>query len=111
MRCVRSASLQPRRGRKRGRKVLLWIGPGCGEGTGIFPASHNEGRKTFDGIYWFTMLLREARMSIDELAVDQEGPCAPGYPLYLSWTCAQSEKQTTGFCTRRFWRFRAGGAS
>ena len=70
--------------RKRGRKVLLWIGPGCGEGTGIFPASHNEGRKTFDGIYWFTMLLREARMSIDELAVDQEGPCAPGYPLYLT---------------------------
>jgi VWFA-related protein len=70
--------------RERGRKVLLWIGPGCGEGTGIFPASHNEGHKTFNAIYWFTMLLREARMSIDELAVDQEGPCAPGYPLYLT---------------------------
>jgi VWFA-related protein len=70
--------------RERGRKVLLWIGPGCGEGTGIFPASHNEGHKTFNTIYWFTMLLREARMSIDELAVDQEGPCAPGYPLYLT---------------------------
>ncbi len=70
--------------RKRGRKVLLWIGPGCGEGTGIFPASHNDGHKTFNAIYWFTMLLREARMSIDELAVDQEGPCAPGYQLYLT---------------------------
>jgi VWFA-related protein len=70
--------------RKRGRKVLLWIGPGCREGTGIFPASHNEGHKTFNAIYWFTMLLREARMSIDELAVDQDGPCAPGYQLYLT---------------------------
>jgi VWFA-related protein len=70
--------------RKRGRKVMLWIGPGCGKGTGIFPASHNEGQKTFDPIYWFTMLFREARMSIEELSVDQDGPCAPGYQLYLN---------------------------
>jgi hypothetical protein len=70
--------------RKRGRKVMLWIGPGCGEGTGIFPASHNEGQKTFDPIYWFTTLFREARMSMDELPVDQERPCVPGYELYLN---------------------------
>ncbi len=70
--------------RKRGRKVMLWIGPACGEGTGIFPASRNEGRRTFDPIYWFTTLFREARMSIDELPVDQAGPCAPGYELYLN---------------------------
>ncbi len=70
--------------RKRGRKVMLWIGPGCGKGTGIFPASHNEGQKTFDPIYWFTTLFREARMSMDELPVDQERPCVPGYELYLN---------------------------
>jgi VWFA-related protein len=70
--------------RTRGRKVMLWIGPGCGKGTGIFPASHNQGQKTFDPIYWFATLFREARMSIDELPVDQAGPCAPGYELYLS---------------------------
>jgi VWFA-related protein len=70
--------------RKRGRKVLLWIGPGCGKGTGIFPPSHNEGLKTFDPIYWFTTLLREARLSIEELTVGQEGPCAPGYQQYLT---------------------------
>ena len=68
--------------RKRGRKVMLWIGPVCGKGTGIFPADRNEGQRTFDPIYWFTTLFREARMSIDELAVDQGGPCAPGYQLY-----------------------------
>ncbi len=70
--------------RKRGRKVMLWIGPGCGKGTGIFPADRDEGRRTFDPIYWFTTLFREARMSIDELPVDQEGTCAPGYQIYLN---------------------------
>jgi hypothetical protein len=58
--------------RERGRKVMLWIGPGCGKGTGIFPADRKEGRRTFDPIYWFTTLFREARMSMDELPVDQE---------------------------------------
>jgi VWFA-related protein len=70
--------------RKRGHKVMLWIGPGCSEGTGIFPANHSEGQKTFDSIYWFTTLFREARVSIDELPVDHEGPCAPGYQAYLN---------------------------
>ncbi len=70
--------------RKRGHKVMLWIGPGCGEGTGIFPANSNAGHKTFNQIYWFTTLLREARISIDELPVDQEAPCEPGYQLYLN---------------------------
>ncbi len=70
--------------RKRGRKVMLWIGPGCGKGSGIFPTNGSEGQKTFDPIYWFTTLFREARMSIDELSVDQEGACEPGYQLYLN---------------------------
>jgi VWFA-related protein len=70
--------------RKRGRKVLLWIGPGCGTGTGIFPASRNLGQKTFNPIYWFTTLLREARLSIDVLSVDQASPCTPLYRQYLS---------------------------
>lgn len=74
--------------RDRSRAVMLWIGPGCGKGTGIFPVSHNEGQKTFEPIYWFNTLFREARLSIDELPVDelpvdQENICAPGYQLYL----------------------------
>ena len=83
--------------RKRGRKVFLWIGPGCGPTTdvvpptafliqpttGLFPVSLKKGRKTFDPIYWFTTLLREARLSIDEISVDQQGPCSNGYQQYL----------------------------
>ena len=70
--------------RKPGRKVMLWIGPGCGKGTGIFPVDHHAGQKSFEPIYWFTTLFREARMSIDEIPVDQEGPCTPGYQRYLA---------------------------
>jgi VWFA-related protein len=95
--------------RKRGRKGLLWIGPGCGEGTGIFPASHNEGRKTFNAIYWFTMLLREARMSIDELAVDKEGPCAPGYQLYLTGSRAVREADDR-FLYKKILAIQSGGS-
>jgi VWFA-related protein len=69
--------------RVRGRKVMLWIGPGCSQGTGIFPASHSEGQKTFYSSYWFTTLFREARMSIDELPVDQEA-CVVDYQAYLN---------------------------
>lgn len=70
--------------RKRGRKLLLWIGPGCARGSGIFPADTNKGQKTFDLIYWFSALFREARMSIEEISVDQEEPCGNGYKQYLS---------------------------
>lgn len=70
--------------RKRGRKVLLWIGPGCGRGTGTFPPSSNKGQKTFDQIYWFTTLFREARLAIDEISVDQDGSCKNTYQRYLS---------------------------
>ena len=70
--------------RKRGRKLLLWIGPGCGTGTGIFPANRTLGEKTFNPIYWFATLFREARLSIDELSVDQAGPCSSEYQQYLS---------------------------
>lgn len=69
---------------KRGRKVLLWIGPGCGVGTGVFPANRTLGQKTFNPIYWFASLFREARLSIDELSVDQAGPCLSEYQQYLS---------------------------
>jgi len=68
--------------RKRGRKVLLWIGPGCGGGTGVFPANRTLGQKTFNAIYWFATLFREARLSIDELSVDQG--CSSEYHQYLS---------------------------
>ena len=69
--------------RKLGRKVLLWIGPGGGLGTGRLLASNNFRRKTFDRIYWFTTLFREARLSIDVLSVEHAGPRKNEYKFYL----------------------------
>lgn len=69
--------------RKAGRKTMLWIGPGCGTGTGMLPPSRNEGHKIFDLIYWFNTLFREARLSMDEISFDQESPCSNGYEQYL----------------------------
>ena len=74
--------------RIRGRKVLLWVGPGCDKGTGIFPASQHSGHKTFDPVYWFTTVFREARLSIDAISVDaisvdQERPCTAEWQRYL----------------------------
>jgi VWFA-related protein len=69
--------------RKLGRKVLLWIGPGCGMGTGTFPDSNKLGRQTFGQIYWFATLFRQARLSIDVLSVDQAHPCTNQYESYL----------------------------
>lgn len=66
--------------RKLGRKVLLWIGPGCGIGTGKLPSP--GGRSVARLIYWFITLLREARLSIDELSVGQAAPCGSEYDQY-----------------------------
>jgi hypothetical protein len=83
--------------RKFGHKALLWIGPGCGpmtdvpspDGaggpftTGIFPPRGAVGEKSFELIYWFNLLFREARLTIDEIPADQDGPCSNGYEQFL----------------------------
>jgi VWFA-related protein len=63
--------------RKPGRKLLLWVGPGWGIGS----ARDFEPKKTrdpkqyaFDTIYWFSNLLREARISLFNFTVGQADP-------------------------------------
>lgn len=108
--------------RKRGRKVLLWIGPGCGARTevspptaafgptttGLFPAPGKEGRKTFDSIYWFTALFREARLSIDEISVDQQSPCTNGYEQYLDGVRSVRDADTR-FLYKKVLALQSGG--
>jgi hypothetical protein len=92
-------------GRKPGRKLLLWIGPGLTSrlmngaqtGTGQFPdrdydhydpVTHIITRTTlnqtgsngcsndFGRVYWFSTLLRQARMSLLSFSVGEDGPGA-----------------------------------
>ena len=63
--------------RRPGKKLLLWVGPGWGIGS----AREFEPKKTrdpkqdaFDTIYWFSNLLREARISLFSFTVGQTDP-------------------------------------
>lgn len=95
--------------RKLGRKVLLWIGPCCCTGTGIFPANHTEGQKTFDLIDWFTTLFREARLSIDEISLDQKSASPNEYQQYLGGVrTAQNANQR--FLYKTVLAIQSGGA-
>jgi VWFA-related protein len=70
--------------RKPGRKLLLWIGPGCGIGSGAYPGSSSEGQKTFDLIFWFSTLLREARIEMSTFSVGESDPRSLLYKEYLN---------------------------
>jgi VWFA-related protein len=63
--------------REPGRKLLIWVGPGYGIGSGANPeeeASTNaEKRAVFDRIVWFSTLLRLAQMSVCNDAVAAPG--------------------------------------
>ncbi len=70
--------------RKPGRKLLVWIGPGCGIGSGAYPGKASGDQQTFDMIYWFSTLLREARISICNLSVGESDPRSLLYLDYLN---------------------------
>ena len=70
--------------RKPGRKLLLWIGPGCGIGSGAYPGNASEGQKTFDLIFWFSTLLREARVEINTISSGESDPRSLLYEEYLN---------------------------
>ena len=82
--------------RKPGRKLLVWVGPGWGIGSGAefesLPDYDSVQRRerararqvTFNTIYWFSTLLREARISLYSFSVGQTDP-DPRSLLYLNF--------------------------
>jgi len=63
--------------RKPGKKLLLWIGPGWNIGSAMdFEPKKTRDPKqdTFNTIYWFSTLLREARISLFNFTVGQSDP-------------------------------------
>ena len=55
-----------------GRKLLLWVGPGWGAGSGAYGEGLDPGQDTFYNVWWFNTLLREARIALYSFSV--EGP-------------------------------------
>ncbi|MGD0632325.1 MAG: VWA domain-containing protein [Terracidiphilus sp.] len=69
--------------RRPGRKLLIWVGPGVSLGKGLYGIGGglNEVRKTMtketlDTIWWFSLLMREARIVLYTFTVGENDPRA-----------------------------------
>jgi VWFA-related protein len=69
--------------RRAGRKLLLWIGPGWGVGTGAVGDLKTDS-KLFGAICWFSDLLREAHVVLYSFAVGEMNPGGQLYKDYLA---------------------------
>jgi hypothetical protein len=61
-----------------GRKVLLWVGPGAGIGSGKTIAAAGDGKDLLDTADWFSTLLREARIALYTFSVGESVPLGSG---------------------------------
>jgi VWFA-related protein len=69
--------------RKPGRKLLLWIGPGWGIGTGTYAEGTSSRESTFYTIRWFSTLLRDARIALYSFSVGETDPHSQYYLDHL----------------------------
>ena len=70
--------------RKPGRKLMVWVGPGVSIGTGLYrmgealdDTPETTTRENLDTIWWFSLLLREARIVLYTFTVGENDPRAP----------------------------------
>lgn len=66
-----------------GRKLLLWIGPGWGNGTGAI-GDMGQDPKLFGAICWFSDLLRESRLVLYSFTVGESEPSNQLYKDHLA---------------------------
>ena len=79
-----------------GRKLLIWVGPGWGVGSGAYSDSTGPRQDTFDTIEWFSTLLREARIALYSFSVGETN--ADGRSLnYLSFLSGVKSVQQATF--------------
>ena len=69
--------------RMTGRKLLLWIGPGWGLGSGAV-ADLKADSSLFGTICWFSTLLREAHLALHSFSVGETDPRGQLYKDYLA---------------------------
>jgi VWFA-related protein len=76
-----------------GRKLLIWIGPGWGLGTGAYAEGTVSKEDAFYTIRWFSGLLREARITLYSLSVGEMEPSQ----LYLKYLPGVPSPQNASF--------------
>jgi VWFA-related protein len=67
--------------RRPGRKLLLWIGPGWGIGSGAYSENTGPRNDTYYAARWFSTLLREARIALYSFSVGETEPSQ----LYMAY--------------------------
>jgi len=70
--------------KKPGRKLLLWVGPGWGVGSGGYAEKVQGSPPPFNTVWWFSALLREAHLALYSFTVGETDPHAQLYKAYLA---------------------------
>lgn len=95
-----------------GRKLLIWIGPGWGLGSGKNPAEKDQTeydkQVLFDKIVWFSNLLRLARVNLYSFSVGEETNI-PGSPPNSPPTVSSPEQASTVDLNRKMLAMESGG--
>jgi VWFA-related protein len=96
--------------RKPGRKLLLWVGPGWGLGSGVYSEAAGPREDTFYAIYWFSTLLREARIALYSFSVGED-PSQLFTSLYKSYLNGVESVRDASFMdlTRKVLAVQSGG--
>jgi VWFA-related protein len=66
-----------------GRKLLVWVGPGWGIGSGAFVNAAQGSPPLFGTVWWFSALLREAHVVLYSFTVGETDPRGQLYKAYL----------------------------
>jgi len=97
--------------RKPGKKLLVWIGPGWSIGSEKDFETQDPKSHTFDTIYWFSILLREARVSLFSFRVGQTTPDTRSSDLYMHFlNGVESAQQASRILIKGFSPCKAGVA-
>jgi hypothetical protein len=99
---------------KQGRKLLIWVGPGWGIGTGTPFFSNLDREQLFNGIDWFSTVLREARIALYTLSEGEKLSKAGTYQSAFFYQeflpgVKSEDKATIGNLDRRVIAEQSGG--
>lgn len=90
-----------------GRKLLVWVGPGWGIGTGALGDLKHDS-KLFGTICWFSDLLREAHVAVYSFSVGEMNTQGHVYKDYLSGVPSE-DKATLMSLNRKVLAAQSGG--
>jgi VWFA-related protein len=76
-----------------GRKLLIWVGPGWGIGSGAYADRTVSKQEVFYTIRWFSDLIREARVTLYSLSVGENEP----FQLYVKYLHGVASPQQASF--------------